>query len=129
MKIRLEASKIRERDLNLLLLEEMYSSADFREWIREKLRLPCDTSFDSGRQFVVDAFGESDIELDFASECGVYRVLIENKIDARFHPDQILRYSKRAEYYGGEKRDCKDCKTALFAPRPSPLCTLQGKGL
>jgi hypothetical protein len=117
VKIHLEASKIRERDLNLLLLEEMYSSGDFREWIREKLGLPRDASFDSGRQFVVDAFGESDLELDFASESGVYRVLIENKIDARFQPDQILRYSKRAKYYVGEKKDCKGCKTALFAPR------------
>ncbi len=117
MKIRLEASKIKERDLDLLLLEEMYSSADFRQWIREKLGLPCDASFDCGRHQVVEAFGESDLELDFVSQSGVYRVLVEDKINARFQPDQILRYQKRAEYYVCEKRDCKDCKTALFAPR------------
>jgi hypothetical protein len=117
MKIRLEPSKIRERDLNLLLLEEMYSSADFREWIREKLGLPCDASFDCGRHQVVEAFGESDLELDFASQSGVHRVLVEDKIDARFQPDQILRYQKRAEYYVCEKRDCKHCKTVLFAPQ------------
>jgi hypothetical protein len=117
MKIKLEASKIRERDLNLLLLEEMYSSAEFRQWIREKLGLPSDASFECGRHMVVDALGESDLELDFASESGVCRVLVEDKIDARFQPDQILRYSKRAEYYVCEKRDCIKCKTVLFAPR------------
>ena len=117
MKIQLEARKIRERDLNLLLLEEMYSSAELRQWMREKVGFPCDATFESGRLMVVDAFGESDLELDFASESGLYRVLIENKIDARFQPDQILRYSKRADYYVREKKDCKECKTALFAPR------------
>jgi hypothetical protein len=117
MKIKLEPSKIRERDLNLLLLEEMYSSADFRQWISKKLGLPSDASFDCGRHQVVEEFGESDLELDFASQSGVYRVLVEDKIDARFQPDQILRYQKRAEYYVCEKRDCKDCKTVLFAPR------------
>jgi hypothetical protein len=118
MKIQLEPSKIRERDLNLLLLEEMYSSADFQQKIREKLGFPPDASFDCGRHQVVEAFGESDLELDFVSQSGVYRVLVEDKIDARFQPDQILRYQKRAEYYVCEKRpNCKDCKTVLFAPR------------
>ena len=93
MKIQIEANKIRERDLNLLLLEEMYSSAEFRQWIREKVGLPSDARFDCGRHLVADAFGESDVELDFESESGVCRVLVEDKIDARFQPDQILRYS------------------------------------
>ncbi len=116
MKIHFDSSTVRERDLDLLLLEEMYVSPAFRQWIAQKLGLPLDAAYSAGHHSVKDAFGESDIELDFATEAGVYRVLIENKIDARFQLDQAIRYTKRADHYVREKQ-CTKCQTVLFAPR------------
>jgi hypothetical protein len=118
MKMHFDSSTVRERDLDLLLLEEMYVSAPFRLWIVEKLRLPLDAEYAGGRHMVSAAFGESDIELDFATEAGIHRVLIENKIDARFQLDQAERYKKRADFYVREKQECcTHCQTVLFAPR------------
>jgi hypothetical protein len=126
MKIHFESSNVRERDLDLLLLEEMYVSPAFRQWIAQKLSLPLDAAYSAGHHSVRDAFGESDIELDFATEAGVHRVLIENKIDARFQLDQAVRYTKRADYYVRDKRDCTNCQTVLFAPRD--YATRKGAG-
>jgi hypothetical protein len=126
MKPHFDSSNVRERDLDLLLLEEMYVSPAFQQWIAQKLSLPPGADYSAGHHSVRDAFGESDIELDFATKAGVYRVLIENKIDARFQLDQAVRYTKRADYYVSDKQDCTNCQTVLFAPRD--YATRKGAG-
>ena len=125
MKLHFDSSTVRERDLDLLLLEEMYVSATFRQWVAQKLSLPVDAEYAEGRHMVRDAFGESDIELDFAIGAEVYRVIVENKIDARFQLDQAVRYTKRADHYVREKY-CTSCQTVLLAPRD--YATRRGAG-
>ena len=88
-----------ERDVDLLLAEELAVNAAFSDWLRRKTCF----SGDDGRLTDVfvskaDNLGESDLVAIFTREDGsAYAILIEDKIDAPLQPNQAARYRLRAE--------------------------------
>lgn len=95
-------STIAERDVDLLLIEEVRCSITFRRWLLLQI-LPgeYETTLVSAIHSVYRSglgSGESDIEI--LVETSKHRrilVLIENKIDAPFQPLQAHRYTLRAQ--------------------------------
>lgn len=109
---------VRELHIDLLFLEEFYSSKNFREWFiantvgnDEKLR-----KFIAAKHSVFELERESDLEMIFQSEEGDVFFLIENKINAQFQSDQALDYKKRGLEYV-RRGKCIKSYTVLFAPQ------------
>lgn len=106
-----------ERDIDLLLAEEITVSIAFAEWFKGKTRF-ADISAEFADVLVSmsDNIGESDLIVTYASQDGIQlAVLVEDKIDAPLQPDQASRYRLRAE------RDVthgkyRDYTTILCAP-------------
>src|SRR5271168_2978551 len=76
---------IYERDVDLLLLEELSESSEFASWLVDRPGLSDITfgSLDSVQHSVVDRGRESDLILTFLdADGGRHALLIENKIDA-----------------------------------------------
>ncbi len=98
----LRPSDVTERDIDLLLLEEFHSSADFRSHfikLLEGLVAP-GVHYLSGEHSVANSSGQSDLEIAFLDSDGKKcRMLIENKIAASFQPEQAQRYRKRGELH------------------------------
>jgi len=120
MKDLIPIEAIQERDIDLLLLEELHSSKAFRSWFvkntigNEKL---CGSFIDAWHSLNHTNLGESDLILKFSGpNKNGYFFLIENKIDASFQPKQALRYKNRGEEYVREG-ECEDFKTILVAPK------------
>lgn len=104
--------KVRERDIDLLILEEFYCSPEFRKWFLNKIKLK-ESNFKSGKHSVVHPiFGESDLEIDV----GNWKLLIENKIDAALQKEQDERYKKRGDEYV-QNKECENYKTILISPK------------
>lgn len=107
-----------ERDLDLLLAEELAVSPAFADWFRSR------TKFSKRAAAVVDVFvsradnlGESDLIVLFeADHGGRFALMIEDKVDAPLQPEQALRYRLRAdrEIAAGF---FQDFETVLCAPR------------
>lgn len=102
-----------EHDIDLLLLEEFYTSDKFVEWFTEKIKKPgaklvhCTNSSTSSN-------GESDLVLTFQNGTRELVVFIEDKIDAPLQPDQAKRYKERANSIT-RKQNC-DALTVIAAP-------------
>src|SRR5262245_12113083 len=85
---------VRERDVDLLLLEELCVDDAFRRWFAERAlgagANAAAGAFRGAWQSVSEAgLGESDLVVDFDGPDGRgLRLLVENKIDAPFQPDQ-----------------------------------------
>lgn len=93
-------ASIAERDVDLLLLEELSVSNEFREWLATRIfGEPAYRAHLGVWHSVNDAvLGESDLVYLFASLDGArVALLIENKIDAAPQPSQGERYRKRGE--------------------------------
>jgi hypothetical protein len=119
---------VRERDIDLLLLEELYSSEKFQTHFLDLLRssaesrsphksLPSQIRFQAARRSIWDEYGQCDLLVklnDKKERC--WLLLIEDKIDAELQPSQADRYRERGEEY---KRSgcCCEYLTALAAPR------------
>jgi hypothetical protein len=91
---------VSERDIDLLLLEEFTVNAGFRSWFVETaVDKLSGASFVGAFHSISDArLGESDIVLGFDhAETKRCAVMLENKIDAAFQPDQAERYHRRGE--------------------------------
>ncbi len=112
----LNPSDLRERDVDLLLREELYVSETFQRfffsWFGEQLR---DAEFVRARHSVDRYEGESDLEVDVHCSGLPIRLLVEDKIDAEFQKGQAERYGKAGEYYV-RKLECKQFRTVLIAP-------------
>ncbi|MGY0560418.1 PD-(D/E)XK nuclease family protein [Luteimonas sp. A277] len=91
-----KVSYVAERDIDLLLLEEINVSPKFSAWLLERVGhlAPSISSAGAWHSVTHAQFGESDLILKFSSG---YAILIENKIDAPAQPDQSARYQKRGE--------------------------------
>lgn len=90
---------VSERDIDLLLLEELTVSSEFQQWFIDQLS---DNKLDKViwvRHSISDRrFGQSDLALIFlAKDNTKYGLLIENKIDAIAMEEQSNRYTKRGE--------------------------------
>lgn len=105
---------VSERDVDLLLVEELSASSGFRAWFSEQIGLTQSDLTEVARS-VVSSTGESDLELTFQSAEGTTKVLVENKIDAMLQPRQPERYVERGETYVGSRR-CDRFMTVLVAP-------------
>lgn len=91
---------VAERDIDLLLLEELSVSEEFREWFSSRVLDSCEYQSSVGVwHSVVDAsLGESDLIFVYSSKSGGrVAILIENKIDAPPQPDQGTRYRQRGQ--------------------------------
>lgn len=86
-----------ERDIDLLLLEEFVASSDFCSWFMSQIGPYEDIALLEAHRSVKTLNGESDLELVLAQSQRLVRVLIENKVDAAFQPNQPQRYSERAK--------------------------------
>ena len=88
-----------ERDIDLLLAEELTVNPAFSAWLKGKTRF-ADVPAEIADVFVSksDNLGESDLIVTYTREDGPqFAVLIEDKIDAPLQPDQALRYRLRAK--------------------------------
>jgi len=107
-----------ERDIDLLLLEEFVASPDFVEWFARAAGLdwPGELRLVRAGRGVTQSMGESDLELVVAAAADFRAVLlVENKIDASFQPDQAARYHQRARDYV-DRGAARACRTVLVAP-------------
>jgi hypothetical protein len=115
--IPLSIGPVYERDITLLLLEELSVSTDFQRWFVQQLLPPPCPFFAPVRACcsVMESNGESDLEVGFASRQGEIWFLIENKIDAPFQPRQAARYRERGRSYV-DQGQCTAFHTVLIAP-------------
>jgi hypothetical protein len=109
---------IQERDVDLLLLEELSISPAFRTWWLRELGQNPDMveEFVGAWHSVFDPkLGESDIEFGVTVKDNTrLLVMIENKIDAPFQNEQLERYQKRGQKATSNKWD--EFRTCLIAP-------------
>ena len=117
---------IQERDIDLLIVEELTSSIEFVHWFcnsvsgGDKSRLPGtlkDVDVKHSCLHIGDGYGESDIVLRIKDqEGGRHLYLIEDKIEATFMPNQAERYRKRLKTIIDTDR-LDGGKTVLLAPQ------------
>ena len=115
--MRVNVSGVCERDVDLLLLEELQSSPPFQErFATNALGLSLLGRCVSVNRSVTESSGESDLEATFLSEAGdLRRILIENKVNAGFQPRQAERYHHRGRSYIS-RGDCVAYQTVIVAP-------------
>lgn len=115
-------AKIYERDMDLVLVEELESNAEFRAWLVARVfGRDCYLKHLGTQHSVVDETNrESDVLFRFiADESGaesVKAILIENKIDAAAQPNQGIDYRIRGQA-GADRNDWAEFRTCLMAPR------------
>ena len=108
---------IHERDVDLILLEELNTNNHFASWFVRQLELPELTKFmGAWRSMSGFGLGETDLLLSYYSGEKIVYLLIENKLDADFQDKQFERYKSRGEQYVLENK-CVECFCVLFAPR------------
>lgn len=113
---------IYERDMDLVLVEELESNVEFRTWLVARVYgADCYLRHLGARHSVVDETNrESDVVFRFvADQCGAEvdkAILIENKIDAQAQPNQGAHYSVRGQA-GTDRKDWSEFRTCLVAPR------------
>jgi hypothetical protein len=94
------ACGLRERDIDLLLLEELHCSPQFRAWFLRRVT-GCSLSVDFNAQHsVAHTLGESDLEVKLSDDKhSSWVLLVENKLCAEFQKEQPERYQQRAARY------------------------------
>lgn len=108
---------IQERDIDLMLLEELSTDDSFCAWFIKELFLPMFTSKIGAWRSITDfGLGETDILFSYNSEKQKIYVLIENKLDASFQDEQHNRYEERAARYRN-KNECDEAYCVLIAPQ------------
>lgn len=89
-----------ERDIDLLMLEELHVSKAFRRWFVGQVKTEPDYSAFLGawHSLTASILGESDIVMVYAA-CGNIRqaIMIENKIATKAASNQSSRYRERGE--------------------------------
>ncbi len=113
----LPVEAIQERDVDLILLEELATDNAFCEWFINELGLP-KISENAGvwRSITGYGLGETDILFSYNSESKRIYILIENKLDASFQDKQFERYIQRAENYVNDN-SCDTAFAILVAPK------------
>lgn len=111
-------ASLAERDVDLVLLEELSVSDEFCDWFAARVEgIPIFKSrIGAWHSVCHPSLGESDLVFIFNSEDGQeMAILVENKIDARPQPDQGKRYQLRGKE-GQLAKDWGDFRTCLVAP-------------
>ncbi|MGR5452102.1 PD-(D/E)XK nuclease superfamily protein [Vibrio sp. PNB22_3_1] len=112
-------SSINERDIDLVLLEELNVSESFSNWFVTRVTgLPRHIKLVGAWHSVSDnVLGESDLVFIYESEDSSHQaILIENKVDALAQPKQAVRYQQRGKV-GIEQGHWVDFVTCLIAPQ------------
>lgn len=93
------AFRMTERDLDLILLEELCSDTGFAGWIANHIGLPKAVLVSAEHSVTAKAnarWGETDVLAHFQTGAERIAVLIEDKIAAQFADRQAVRYHERA---------------------------------
>jgi hypothetical protein len=112
-------ASIAERDVDLVVLEELTVSEEFAEFFTSRAfeKAIWKTTLDAVHSYSMSDLGETDLVYIFESVDGrQLALLVENKIDAPPQPEQAVRYKKRGKL-GQEKEYWNDFRTVLIAPR------------
>lgn len=113
----LPIESIQERDIDLLLLEELSCNFAFADWLTQEAGLPKLKELNGAWKSIIEfGLGETDILFDYSSEHKRVYLLIENKIDANFQNEQYARYLQRAAEYVNHK-NCDEAYCLLVAPQ------------
>lgn len=118
-------SNVLERDVDLLLLEEVQCNPRFAEWLRDRSSIPDDYELIGAWNSLATTDGESDLVVVYNEGVRARQrpddepfhlaLMIENKIGAEFQPDQADRYRIRGEA-GMTASQWSQYTTALLAP-------------
>ena len=107
---------LRERDIDLLICSELH----FKEGPLHRLLVggwnSGNVEFDGAWVSHHDSDGEVDILASFQSGSKSLFLLIENKIDAEFQPEQPQRYGERAQRWKDESSGNLEIETVLLGP-------------
>jgi len=93
-------NKFIERDIDMLMAEELRVNARFGRWVMDKFGASGELIFPAvtSNVSVVEDGSEADVVATFRTKSGlVHRLFVENKIDAILMPEQLERYLRRAE--------------------------------
>lgn len=108
---------IQERDIDLILLEELNVDNTFSEWLINEMNFPKLTKNLGAWRSITDfGLGETDVLFSYKSDNKQIYILIENKLDASFQDKQYERYLKRADKYM-KNGDCDLAFVILIAPK------------
>ena len=112
---------VRERDIDLLILEELYAQTSFDQLFLQVINKN-DYAFSRAYRSVTTAgLGETDVQIEFKNSIGnKLFVLIENKVDAEFQDAQYERYLERANLL-------KDNTTEAFVILTAPESYIKQK--
>lgn len=117
------SESLQERDVDIILLEELNCDISFCKFLITEKNLPEITNNNVAYKSVTDyGIGETDILFSYNNNEKRIFVLIENKLDAEFQLNQFKRYQKRAANYLNEKK-CDEIFILLIAP--NQYCTNQ----
>ncbi len=97
------ADRVRERDLDNFLVEELHASPEFREWFVGRASLTfaapadCEVRLQKSPPRLQDA-RQTDVQIGWFDAAGTLRavVLIESKVTADFQPGQVEAYVAEA---------------------------------
>ena len=111
---------VTERDVDLLLLEEIHCSNLFRDWFLKQVYIEStskETFVGAWHSVIHPTLGETDIIILFKNELGIrVAFLVENKIDAPQQEGQASRYHKRGGA-GVKEGKWDQCRTCIVAPK------------
>lgn len=105
-----------ERDIDILLLEEMHCNSAFVSWIAGRVGIEGATLV-SAEHSVYKGNGETDVLAVIDCARGRIALMIEDKIGAAMQPEQAERYHLRGEQLCATQPVIKYYKTLLCAPR------------
>jgi len=105
---------VQERDIDLLLIEQLHVCRAFADWLTERLDLS-GAVVETARHSVHREHGETDVLVIVRLGDESVAVMIEDKIGAPMQPDQCERYHKRGEILC-EEGAANRYKTVLCAP-------------
>ena len=105
---------VRERDIDLLILEELYAQTGFDKLFL-KLINKSGYKFSLARHSVVSlGLGETDVWIEFTKNKKSLFILLENKIDADFQPNQYERYEQKVDFL---RKEGHEAFSLLIAPK------------
>lgn len=107
---------VEERDIDLLLLEELHVSHDFAKWFIGNVGEASNATFDGAWHSVSDRDGETDLLIRAVNSHQRVLILIENKIAAPEQEAQDQRYHLRGTS-ALEAGQCDRFITAICAPQ------------
>lgn len=109
-------SDVSERDMDMLISEEVVSSADFLAIFLERVGIESASVLSVELSKSDSTLGESDITVIIESDGDKIGLLIEDKIDAIAMPDQAMRYHMRGRK-GIEQGDYAKFFVFIVAPQ------------